>query len=384
MKEAFFDNERLDLPSASSAYRRRRCVGSQNLINELRTQGLLAKIPPSQDAQSGTLVHRAWAGERTLSLSRVQIQTLAQLDRLQKMLLADWSGADPVFLLGREERLWLRQGIEPLHSGQYDAAYFSANGTRALILDAKTLYGEIEPADHNDQLRELVALFRFNYPSLEQFRVAILSPNLAERCTLADYDQYEAELALRLLRLSLSDSSLPGAPRTPGPYCTTCPARLNCAETRSLIGTTYSLAKRIQEGEFTLPLGEKGARFIENIKTARALLKTYEGAYKEAIQSDPNCVPGWHLKNGNKVREIFDPLKAWELASQLGLSTQEFLACAEMPVGKLQDGVGTALSLSGRELTRCFNDTFEPVIALRQNAPSLAPTNPKKTQSLPR
>src|SRR5215472_9882719 len=153
------DSERLDLPSASSAYRRRRCTGSENLIGELRKRGLLKEIPPGADATSGTLVHAAWAGQ-DVQLSPAQEQTLATLKDLETMVLADWGALEPYLLLGREQRLWCRKGIEPLHSGQYDVAYVSADldgrltWERALILDAKTLYGEIDPAEHNDQLRE--------------------------------------------------------------------------------------------------------------------------------------------------------------------------------------------------------------------------------------
>jgi hypothetical protein len=39
-------------------------VGSQNLINLLRIQGLLKEIPQSQYAHSGTLMHAAWLAER--------------------------------------------------------------------------------------------------------------------------------------------------------------------------------------------------------------------------------------------------------------------------------------------------------------------------------
>ena len=55
------DTERLGKQSASTAYRRRRCSGSVNLIRELRAAGKLTETPPSPDAQSGTRVHAAWS-----------------------------------------------------------------------------------------------------------------------------------------------------------------------------------------------------------------------------------------------------------------------------------------------------------------------------------
>src|SRR4029077_7742821 len=101
------DLERLDLSSASSAYRRRRCTGSENLIRELRTRGLLHVIPPTPYATSGTAVHAAWNGAK-MKLDQRQEKTLRELKRLEDMLVAEWSAGEPFQLLGREVRLWLR------------------------------------------------------------------------------------------------------------------------------------------------------------------------------------------------------------------------------------------------------------------------------------
>jgi hypothetical protein len=363
------DPERLDLPSASSGHRRRRCVGSENLIRQLRAQGLLKEIPQSPDALSGTLVHRAWAGEN-VELNADQAQTLDDLRRLEAMLVADWSGQEPFYLLGREERLWLREGIEPVHSGQYDAAYCSEDG-RVLILDAKTLYGEVEPAEYNDQLRELVALFRFKYPHFKRVRVAILSPKLHERCTVADYDQLEAELALRLLRLNLAESAEPEAPRVPGSYCKTCPAVLQCEEARQLVGATYSLAKRIEQGEFRLPLGDKGSRILGEIIVAQNVLNALREAYKRELEASSDCLPGWRLKPGKRMRKIPDVDKALEVAINNGFELSEFLACTELSIGRLEERVQTKTSLTGRALQNKFEGIFGHLVTLHQYAPEL-------------
>jgi len=364
------DLERLDLSSASSAYRRRRCTGSENLIGELRSRGLLKEIAPGQDALSGTAVHAAWSGVG-VELSPSQEKTLIELKRLEAMVLADWSGGEPSILLGREERLWLRQGIEPVHSGQYDCAYVSSDYRRALILDAKTLYGEIDPAEHNDQLRELVALFRFNYRALEHYTVAILAPNQPERISSATYDQLEAELALRLLRLSLFESADPGAPRTPGAHCGHCPARLQCEEARSLIGHPYSVKKRIDAGEFVLPLGEKGARLLEEIKTAKTVLADLEEAYKAELKTDPDCLPGWQLSNGRKLRWIAEVEKALEAWSSHRYAMSDFLSCTDLVLHRLEEKLAAHTGKVGKGLANHFNDIFGPLVMTRMSQPSI-------------
>jgi hypothetical protein len=364
------DLERLDLSSCSSAYRRRRCTGSENLIRELRTRGLLKEIPPSKDAESGTAVHAAWSGAN-VELSSSEEQTLAELKRLEAMVLADWSAGEPYQLLGREERLWLRNGIEPLHSGQYDVCYVSTDYRRALILDAKTLYGVQQEAAINDQLRELTGLVHFNHPPIRHFTVAILIPNQAERISIATYDQLEAELALRLLRLSLFESADPGAPRTPGAHCEHCPARLQCEEARQLIGHSYSLKKRIEAGEFVLPLGEKGARILEEIKAAKTVLADLEAAYKAELKTDPDCLPGWTLSNGRKLRSIPEVEKALEAWSTHRYAMSDFLACTNLAIGALEEKLTAKTGKVGKGLANHFNDIFGPLVVTHMSEPSI-------------
>jgi Protein of unknown function (DUF2800) len=364
------DLERLDLPSASNAYRRRRCVGSENLIGELRTRGLLKEIPVTNDALSGTAVHAAWSGKEA-QLNPSQQKTLIELKRLEAMVLADWSAGEPFILLGREERLWLRRGIEPIHSGQYDVCYVSSDYQRALMLDAKTLYGEVEPAESNEQLRELVGLLRFNYGAIKHFTVAILGPNQAERISIATYDQLEAELALRLLRLSLAESADSGAPRTPGAHCEHCPARLQCEEARQLIGHSYSLKKRIDAGDFMLPLGEKGARLLEEIKTAKIVLADLEEAYKAELKNDPDCLPGWTLNNGRKLRWIPEVEKALEAWSSHRYAMSDFLSCTDLVLHRLEEKLTAQTGKVGKGLANHFNDIFGSLIVTKQSQPSI-------------
>lgn len=370
------DPERLDLPSASSARRRRCCVGSENLIRELRAHNLLAEIPEDPDAASGTLVHAGWAGQE-VTLNGNQSLTLDDLWRLEAMILTDWSGGQEAYLIGREQRLWVHDGFDPVISGQYDVAYGKNSFKSVLILDAKTLYGEVDPAEYNDQLRELVALFYYNNPQTEQITVAILAPKLRERCTIAVYDRYEMELAYRLMRLSLADAAQPDAVRTPGNYCTRCPARNNCEEVRGLVGRTYNIARRIEEGDYQIPLGDKGAAYLENIKTVRAILKSLEEAYKAKLAESPDAIPGWRLKEGKKIRQIQEPEKAFARAKQQWFSETDFWSCCDVSIGRLEDKLKEVAKVS-RGLDRKFNEVFGELVTYKQYGPELEKIRKKK------
>lgn len=365
-----YDPERLDVASASTSHRRRRCVGSEQLIGELRGRGLLKESLPSPDATYGTTMHAAWAGEQ-IELSADQARTLEELKRIETMIVADWSGGKECYCLGREERIWVRHGITPLWSGKFDVAYAVGQMERVLILDAKTLYGEIEPAEYNDQLRELVGGFRFNFPSIQQTRVAIISPKLSTRCSIADYDALEAELALRLLRLTLLDSQDPEAPRTPGSYCHRCLAVLHCEEARQLVRATYSLAKRIETGEFALPLGEKGARILDNIKAAEPVLLALKERYKRELAADPDCLPGWRLKPGKRIHEIQNSEAALEKWMENKLLMSDFLSATQVVITKLEATFRAKNNLTGNRLSDRFNELFGALITIKEYAPEL-------------
>jgi hypothetical protein len=297
---------------------------------------------------------------------------------MERLVVADWAGSDAYTLLGREQRLWLHDGLDPVHSGQFDVAYGTIHSRRMLILDGKTLFDEVDAAARNDQLRELVALARFNFEFCTEFTVAILQPWVSAKPSVAVYDQAEAELSLRMLRAAIADSADPAAPRTPGAWCQYCPAISQCEEARSHIGHTYRLAKRIQDGGFTIPLGESGARFLESIKTAETVLAAMKAAYREILSSDPTAVPGWYMKSGSAVREITDIAAALAIARDLGLPDSSLVKATRLALGAFQDLIGQALHLRGTALQERFDQLFGATITLKTNAPELARESPRR------
>jgi hypothetical protein len=340
------------------------------LIRTLRKEGKLKAPEQTADARSGEQVHLAWSGQK-VSLDKGETQTLLALRRLEDMVVANWSKGQSVFLLNREERLWLHEGLEPIHSGRYDVAYETLDRKRMLVIDGKTGRGLVESAEVNDQLRELVALARHNYPEIEEFTVALLQPNVARRVDIAAYDWIEAELALRLLRFHLADIRDPYHARNPGPYCHFCPAALHCPEAKNSIITVTESIKEIQAGDYDLPLGPRGAMLLARIKTAKPLLEIFESAYKAALAEDANAIPNWRLRDGKNVRRIIDIEGAWAVAQRHGITLADFLACVEVSVGKLEEIFGQHTASKGKALDNEFNAVFEEAIERVQYAKEL-------------
>jgi hypothetical protein len=367
------DPERLDLDSASSAYRRRRCPGSSNLIRALREAGKLPPELPDPDAESGDRIHRAWCGEK-VTLSAREGEMLESLRRLERLVVTDWAGRDDQFecCLGREQRLWLHEHLEPVHSGQFDVAYGTISSHRMLIIDGKTGFKKVAPAESNDQLRELVGLARANFSRCREFSVAILQP-FFERTgtTIAVYDEEEAELCLRQLRFTIADCADPDAPRIAGVWCDHCPAQSVCIEARAAAGRTYDLAKKIEAGELELPVGTSATRLLDAIRTATSAMDAIKKRYKAMLADNPDAAPGWRLKEGKKVRTIPDTLAAYTIAKDF-MPVEEFFGATRVSITDLRDRCAKASGSRGKALDEFFNNRFEPVLAWQQQEPELA------------
>lgn len=369
-------DERLGLESASSAYRRRRCAGSANLVRALTQAGKLP-LAPSADALSGTRVHQAWCGLKVPELAPREAETLSSLQRMESMLVTDWAAGAEVALIGREQRLWLHEGLEPVHSGAFDVAYGTVGKpARMLIIDGKTLFGEVTPAEENDQLRELVGLARANFSRCQEFTVAILQPWVSARPSVAFYDATEAELALRELRRTIKDNADPDAPRTAGVWCSKCPAFEFCDQSRALSVRTSDLAKAINDGSLALPSGPEAAQLLEATKVAQKYLEAITERYKALLASDPLLVPGWGLRHG-RVREITDVAKAAQIAPEF-MSLDEFNSALSVSVSALQELCAQGSGLRGRALEDLFNRRFAPVIRYKPTGPMLVRTKEKE------
>lgn len=375
------DAERLDLPSASDAHARRRCLGRTQLIRHLKQTGKLTpevleqgRSADGRYASFGLRIHAAWAGQK-IELSGFESETLEKLIRLEAMLVADWAGHAQVALFKREERIWLHQGITPLHSGRYDVAYVSLpNFERMLIIDGKTLFDPVAPADTNDQLRELVALGRYNYPAVKEFSVAIIQPNVDRPVSLASYDALEAELALRLLRWHLNDINGIDLPRIYGEWCKFCPAMQFCPEAKAAIEPVLACHfDRDLEGKLTLTIGEEGADFVRRLIRAKSICESMLAAYKEYLSQNPDDIPGFRLKAGRQRREIKDSQAAFNALAEF-INSEEFVKCATLSVTKLEALYGVATGMKGKALWNKFNAQLADSIEWKTDAPQLEDT----------
>ena len=352
---------RKGLPSASDTLRYL-CLGQRNLKLALIAKGLISN-ESCPAAQSGTRDHAARAREdvefsdMTKRLAEIEVNTVASIP-------GEWQ------LLGRERRLWLRDGLKPIFSGQADWIY--CDGVSAIVGDDKTGRIEVSPAERNYQLRDLAVLFYLKYQVAPIFAI-ISQPWITHEPSIARYDVPDLMAAEIDLRAHLQLERNPDAPRTPGAHCKYCPCQPWCEESKSYAVTQpRSYLERIERGEVQLELGEKGARVLESIEVGYKILDKLWNEYEKAVRFNPDAIPGWYLADGSERRKITDYRRAREIMAS-ELPKEELDAATEFAIGQLEKYYCNRSGLIQRKAKAEFNKLLEPVMEIRQSKSSLKP-----------
>jgi hypothetical protein len=120
----------------------------------------------------------------------------------------------------------------------------------------------------------------------------------------------------------------PGDP-VPDDHCHFCPARLICAAAKD--AASQAMLTKVTQ----LPLGNKAAELLDQIKRAQALFKEIELFYKRMLEETPGAIPGWMLQPGDVRRSIEDTVALHKHLSDL-FSIEELLSCCFPSVPALE------------------------------------------------
>lgn len=221
------DADRQDLPSASSAQRRRACPGSRQA--EIDNP----KPPTSAIADEGTLIHRAIETVDMTGLTDEQANIAERIIGLMDSAYGKWASSLKGTSLEhmkefREYRFWILHPTtgEKMESAKLDVAHVC--GDYGIVIDAKSGFLDAIPSAKNYQLR-MQALALWNaYPNLKEITVSIAQVRFKSRYDSCVYTQEELLMAQREFMLSDWMSRQPDAPRSAGSHCRYCPAADNC------------------------------------------------------------------------------------------------------------------------------------------------------------
>ncbi len=362
-------DERLSLPSASSRARDSRCPGALNLIRELRAAGVELEPVKKVWTVTGTRIHAASAGEE---LDLEHTETLA-LETVQSRLgwLQEALGVPPGTEEIVERRLWLRDGLRRIASGQPDRIW--RIGKTSVIPDIKTGWGDVEGEDTNLQFRAYAVLEYVNRGDVEEVIVATISAH-GKKPMPVRYDAEALTLALHEWLAEIEACNKPDAPRIAGAVqCNYCPAKLHCDKAQASIPKVAALT--IHESGLVVT-NEQIAALLDRCGLAKKMIGEIEAEAKRRLEADPECLPiegggKWGLKPGRVDHPITQLRVVLARCMERGVSAETFTEAATVTKTKLTDMLGAALGLKGKALKAVVDEVLRGAAEDKQSAPSL-------------
>lgn len=362
----------------STLERRYLCPGSYNAED-----GLPDKDSP--EAAIGRKIHKALAGMNKYLFIQDYIDKLIADHELN-------SEQEKIFRIffSHVEKIKNRHGgievsyAEELHendnlTGTADLIFKAGDGTWHII-DYKTGYGEVEPADRNKQLFGYVVLFQEIY-KYERIYGHILSyGNEGEdRITEAEFGPSEIEAAKSFIMDIVKDCienkpDVRVSSKTACQYCRACGNPERCQESLVLPVNVPMYANAL-----TPAVAAQCAEIYDRCAAAEVAINSFKEWARGILETQPDALPGLQLKPGQLRREITDAQKAFELGMAAGIWTDasEFLRAVTVKISVIQDMAKEAKKgvIKVTQIKDYVNEMFCTVIQTKKTASKLVRTN---------
>lgn len=322
--------------------------------------------PPTVYAEKGTEAHKVLARKaEATELEPADADLVRDLDAKRLRIEDRWLGDGPIEEVLIEERLWLRNGLKPIYSGQPDRVTRSRR--RLFIPDYKTGW---HPLDHytatNCQLRSYVplAVERFD-GEIDEALVAIIKPG--KQSPPAVFGPEEIEEA-RAWALDVVERATRPGPKKPnkGPWCTYCSGKVLCPLWRDELSR---LAERSSLPVEDIP-DSVLAQLAPHLDLAGTVVEKLKSRLWARVQLAPENFPDWRIDPGDKRRRVEDLGKLYELVvtDKQFISFEQLLDCAKIGITELEATIREESVRRGKKMT--FKDVYEallPVVTFKQN-----------------
>ncbi len=331
--------------SASNAPADARCAGRHQACKGLPDI-------ETEDSSFGTQIHDALRDENPEGLSSDQLSIYESCVEIREKQIQDKFGLDtPKVVRIKEQRFWWASSDGTLkHSGQVDLIAHLPDGLEALIIDYKTLPGEVESAETNEQLRDEVALTAGNLKFTE-VDVVPIQPLVTHSPTPCRYDMPAIARSQADMVARVKASNSPLAKRTAGVLqCKYCKARFTCKEHAEWQSINVPAAM----SSLTVPVQtwspEQRALFCERLPIAMRWLEECKAEIKRLLKENPKAVPGWKIGKGKTQTPITNPNELHTRFVEAGGTSQQFMECVDVAKGKFEAALRAATKLKGKGL----------------------------------
>ncbi|HNR70395.1 MAG TPA: DUF2800 domain-containing protein [Verrucomicrobiota bacterium] len=347
-------DEREGWTSASNAAADALCPGRHLLQKQAPEE------PKSEAATFGEQIHEALATGSFDSLSIEQQRIAGMCADLVRKLEHDYFGDVEVNRIV-EERFWCRVDGRMRHSARVDLVLVHKD--KALIVDYKTLAGEVGSIEVNAQLRDEAVLVARNL-LLNQIGAAVVQPLVTMSPVIAEYNkehitQAEAEMFERVRRCNAPD-----APRVAGRVqCKWCRAKSICPEYREYIGQNlpHPSLSQIASVEVDKWTPEQRAIFCRTYPVALEWIETVKKQMVAVMQLDPQAVPGYELKERAGRTVVTDNAAAFERLIKAGVNTDEAIKTVTISKTGIEKLLKTASGLKGKALDDAVNELLDGI-----------------------
>jgi len=361
-------DERLGLPSASSASRYAACLGSWQLEKQI------AEGVATHDATIGNRIHAALALEPVENLTSDETWTIDRCREQElELVKATFPEATEEPNVWREKRLWSidDRGVK-LWSGKPDVIYVV--GSVGLIIDYKSGRGAVENAAENLQLRCLVALLDENFGfTFDRITVAIVQP-LAGPPSVAVYESADIRNAIAESADLMEQIQKIGHPRTPSESaCRYCKGKPFCPEARELAvaGPLTNAPEGITPDAIAATLTNQTlAAFLDRAAQAESVIEACRSEARRRL-AEGEAVDGWTLKEGAVRETIKDTETVYLRFIESGGTYEDIMPAITINKTKLKDALKVATETKGKELDAKLTALLDGCIESKASQPTL-------------
>jgi hypothetical protein len=339
--------------------------------------------PSTPYAEKGTRVHAVLAKKLPAKeLDDAEADLAADLDVQRVRLVEGWLDGKRIEFEMIEERLWMRNGLKPMYSGQPDRVILS--GPRLLIPDFKTGW---HPLDHivatNAQLRSYVPLAVDEIQArggdlceIEQVTVAILKPGKKSPPAVFDH---EAIRDARAWALDVVERATVKGAKKPnrGPWCTYCSGKVLCPLWRDEILVTAGQVDVAVRDIPDLVLRELAPK----LDIAATVIEKLQARLYSRVKEAPQNFPDWRFEPGEKRRSIDSAIGAAKaLITENYLTSEQFLECCGVGITKLETSVRKVNGYTVAQTEEVLKKTIGGFITIKPNKDQLVydPKAPKE------
>lgn len=375
MIEAMTIDERRGCTSASNAAADSLC-GARHLAQRGKPR------VETEDAGTGRRIHEALATGKTDGLNVDERRTFELCLEVERKKLIEFFGDDaPKAIAFREDvkdpaksRLWVTvlgpAGQKYEHSCRCDVIYRLQE--RALIIEYKTLFGEVPDSPRNLQLRDQQVLVRGNMAITGDIGVCVIQPAVTMDPQICVYTPDDSKRAEQQMFARVVASNDPSSQPVAGEVqCKFCLAKKSCKAYLQYSGALVPAMLTVLDVEMEQWTPEHRAKAMDLLKPAQDLLDLIKEFIRDGLAADPNFCPGYTLKPGAVIETITNPQGVFDRFTKLGGTLEQFMPAVRLNKTALKESLADLTGAKGKKLDAAMATLTDGFTESKRNSPSI-------------